>query len=85
MNGIKSRYVINLTCVRVKGDESEFFRIDSVVGQGCIMSQWLYNMYVDAVMKGVKMEMQRMAESGDYLASCIQMTWFYVACQKKKT
>ena len=34
-NGIKSLYVNSLACVRVKGCESECFRIDSGVRQGC--------------------------------------------------
>ena len=31
-------FVDSLVCVRVKGGESEQFRIDSAVRQGCIMS-----------------------------------------------
>ena len=36
--GIKSMYVDILACVRVKGGESEWFRIDSGVRQGCTIS-----------------------------------------------
>ena len=42
-------YVKNLTCVRVKGGES--FRIDSDVRQDCIMSPWLFSVYMDAAIK----------------------------------
>ena len=56
MNGINSIYVNNLDCVRVKWGESECFKIDSGVRQSCIMSPWLLNVYTDAGMKGVKME-----------------------------
>ena len=59
MNGIKSMYINSLACVRVKGGESECFRINSGVRQGCIMSPWLFNVYMDAVMKEVKMWMRR--------------------------
>ena len=38
LNGIKSMYVKSLACVRVKGGESECFRIDSDVRQECILS-----------------------------------------------
>ena len=31
-------YVDSLACIRIKGGESEQFRIDNVVGQGCIIS-----------------------------------------------
>ena len=51
LNGIKGMYVNNLACVRVKGGESGCFRINSGVRQGCIMSPWLFNVYMDIVMK----------------------------------
>ena len=38
LGGVKSVHVHSLACVRVKGSESERFRIDSGVRQGCIMS-----------------------------------------------
>ena len=83
LGGIMSMYVDSSVCLRVKWGESERFRIDSEVRQGCIMSSWLFNVYMDAVMKEVKMWMGRngvryleegRGESGDYLASCMQMT-----------
>ena len=59
MSGIKSMYVDSSACVRVKGGESERFKIDSGVRQGCIMSSWLFNVYMDGVIKEVKMDMER--------------------------
>ena len=53
---------------------SDCFKIDSGVRQGCIMAPWLFNVYMDAIMKEVKMGMRRRGESGDCLASCIQIT-----------
>ena len=35
------------------------FRINSGARQGCIMSPWLFNVYMDAVMKEVKVGMRR--------------------------
>ena len=58
LNGIKSMYVNSLAFVRIKGGESECFRINSGVRQGCIISPWFFNVYIDAVMK-VKMGMGR--------------------------
>ena len=46
LSGNKSRYVDRLACVRVKGGENEQCRIDSGVRQGCIMSPWLFNLYM---------------------------------------
>ena len=62
LNGIKSMYVNSLACVRIKGGESEYFRIDSGMRQGCIMSPWLFKVNMDAVMKEVKMGMGRRGE-----------------------
>ena len=50
LNDIKSVYVNSLACVRVKGCEIECFRINSGVRQVYIMSPWLFNAYMDAVM-----------------------------------
>ena len=54
LSGIKCN-VESFACVRIKGGESERFRIDSGVKQGCIISSWLFNVYMDAVIK-VEME-----------------------------
>ena len=40
LNGVKSIYTNSLACFRVKWDESECFRIDRSVIQGCIMSHY---------------------------------------------
>ena len=55
LNGIKTMNVSSLAWIRVKGGESECFRIDSCVRQRCIMSPWLFNVYMDAVMQEMKM------------------------------
>ena len=75
LNGIKSICVNSLSCVRVKEIESDCFRIDSDVRQGCTLFPYFFNVYKDAVMKEVKMGMGRMGvdawrrgESGDFLA-----------------
>ena len=41
----------------LRGGENEQFRINSSLRQGCIMSPWLFNVYMDGVMKEVKMGM----------------------------
>ena len=56
---IKSIYINSLSCVRVKGGDSECFRINSCVKQKCIMSPWLFNLYMDTVIREVKMGMGR--------------------------
>ena len=54
MNGVKSIYVNSLACVRVEGFESECFRFDGCVRQVYITSPWLFNVYMDTVMKDLK-------------------------------
>ena len=46
-------HIDRLACVRVKGGESEWFRIDKHV------SPWFFNVHMDAVMEEVKMGMGR--------------------------
>ena len=57
LNGIKSMYVDSSASFREKGGETERLRINIRVRQGCNMSPWLFNVYMDAVMKEVKMRM----------------------------
>ena len=47
LNGIKSMYVDSLACVRVKWGESKNLRIESGVRQGCVMSPWLFSIYME--------------------------------------
>lgn len=54
LNGVKSFYEGSSACVRVRGSLSEWFGIDSGVRQGCVMSPWLFNIYMDGVMKEVR-------------------------------
>ena len=86
LNVIKTMYIISLLCVRRKGDESESSRIDSGVRQGSIVSPCLFNVYNGGVTKKVEIGMGRMGVrflDGGCLASCMQITWFYVTSQNK--
>ena len=52
LNVFRSIYVDSLGCVRIKwGSEGECFRIYSNVTQGFIMSPWIFNFYMDIIMK----------------------------------
>ena len=55
LNEIKSMYVDSSACFKVKGGVSERFRIGSGVRQGCIISPWLFNVYIDGVRKEMEM------------------------------
>ena len=89
-NVIKSVYADSSTCIRIKGGESERFRINSAVRQGCVMSPWLFNVYMDGVMKDVKIGMEggewdswRMGKNRDCLASSMQVIWYYVVSRRR--
>ena len=80
LDGIKFMPVNSLACVRVKWGKSERFRIDSGVRHCCIISPWLFNVYIDTVTKeGSEIP----GESGDYLTSCLQMAWFCVVSRRR--
>ena len=59
LNSTKSMYVNSLAFVRVKGGKSEFLRVDTYVRQECTIFLWFFNVYMDAVMKEMKMGMGR--------------------------
>ena len=42
---------------------SEIFKIDIGMRQGCIISLWLFNVYMDAVVKEVKIGMGKRVET----------------------
>ena len=46
LSGIKSMYIGSSACVRVKGCKNEQLRIDSGLRQRCIISPWLFNIYI---------------------------------------
>ena len=40
-------------CVRVGNDVSEWFPVRVGLRQGCVMSPWLFNLYMDGVVREV--------------------------------
>ncbi len=50
----KSSYEEASTCVKFSGETSEHFEIKVDLRQGCVMSPWLFNIYMDGVMKEMK-------------------------------
>ena len=43
-------YVDGRACVRVGNDASEWFPVNVGLRQGCVMSLWLFNVYMDDVL-----------------------------------
>src|SRR5678815_903761 len=59
LNGIKSMYGDSEACLRINGVESDWFNINSRVRQGFVMSPWLFNLYVDGVIKELEVRVAR--------------------------
>ena len=56
MKAIQSLYAGHQACVRVGGRLSEWFSISQ--GQSCVLSPWLFNVFMDRVMREVKDRLQ---------------------------
>ena len=51
---VQSLYERSEACVRVCREEDEWFSVDVGLRQGCVMSLWLFNVFMDGVMKEVR-------------------------------
>ncbi len=49
ISAIKSFYEAASSCFKINGDTSEHFEIKVGLRQGCVMSPWLFNIYMDGV------------------------------------
>ena len=85
LNGIKSLYDESEACVRVNRTESEWFKIENGVRQGCVLSPWLFNIYMDGVMKELMAEVAgegvRVMENGrEWRVPCLLYVDDLVLC-----
>ncbi len=60
MNGVKAFYKGAKACIKVNGETGESFGIHLRVRQGCVMSPWLFNLYMDGIIREMK------AKVGDF-------------------
>ena len=51
MKAVQSCYIDSTACVRMGNDVSEWFAINVGLRQGCVMSPWLFNVYMDGVVQ----------------------------------
>ena len=51
---VQSLYEKSEACVRVCREKGEWFEVGVGLGQGCVTSPWLLNLFMDAVMKEVR-------------------------------
>ena len=53
LNAVKSLYDDSKACVRVGNEMSEWFSVRVGLRQGCVMSPWLFNLFIDGVVREV--------------------------------
>ena len=53
LRGVKSLYAGSKACVRVGNEVSEWFPVRVGLRLGCVMSLWLFNLYIDGVVREV--------------------------------
>ena len=63
LRGIKRFYDDGRACVRVGSEACESFEVRMGLRQGCVMSPWLFNMYLDGMVRGVDNRVNRMGVS----------------------
>ena len=53
LKAVRSFYMSSRACVRVGNGVSDWFEVKVGLRQGCVMSPWLFNMYMDGVVREV--------------------------------
>ena len=53
LKAVQSFYTDSRACVRVGMDVSEWYPVNVGLRQGCVMSPWLFNVYMDGVVREV--------------------------------
>ena len=53
LRGVKSLYVGSKVCVRVGNEVSEWFPVRVGLRHGCVISPWLFSLYIDGVVREV--------------------------------
>jgi len=57
VNAIKSFYKNGKACVRIGREEGSEFEVRKGLRQGCVMSAWMFNVYMDKIVKEINREM----------------------------
>ena len=51
LKAVQSFYIDSSACARVGNNVSEWFQLNIELRQGCVMSPWLFNVYIDGVVR----------------------------------
>ena len=57
LKAVQSFYLDSRACDRVGNDVSEWFPVNVGLRQGCVVSPWLFNVYMDGVVREVNVRM----------------------------
>ena len=57
LKAVQSFYVDSRACVQVGNDVSDWFPVNVGLRQGCVMSRWLFNVYMDGVVREVNVSL----------------------------
>ena len=77
MTAIRSMYLGSQACVHVSGKMSGWFPIIQGVRQRCVMSPWLFNVFMDGIIRKVKENLQGgvQLQLPTYRCYYLQMMW----------
>ena len=53
LKAVQNFYVDSRACIQVGNDVSEWFPVNVGLRQGCVMSPWLFNVFMDGVVREV--------------------------------
>ena len=54
LKAMQSFYINSKACVKIGNEVSEWFSVNVVVRQVCVMSPWLFNLYINGVVREVQ-------------------------------
>ena len=80
VESVQNFYVHSRACVRVGNDVSEWFPVNVGLRQGCVMSLWLFNVYMDGVVRevvamGRDLDESTVAHSDTIINWPMKLTW----------
>ena len=77
LRAVKALYEGGKVRVKVEEMESQWFGVHKGVIQGCTLSPWLFNVFIDNVVKGARRECIREVtlSTGMIGTCCLQMIW----------
>ncbi len=76
--GVKSFYVNRRTCIRVGNGESDWFPFGVGQWQECVMSPWLFNVYMDGVVREVHAKMLGRIQNSEFRILFPLLQWLFL-------